>query len=141
MPGVMTGSAEDHESALIEAFVVKPRRERLLTSLRDRRRRAKAVDRLNHFQDLDPRFLVHIAPRDQTPTGIAALLEERGAPATCHVVSSAADLDGEEMPLLAALEGVVGFGAGTLLSCVPGRLAYFEGEEANDRYILQRESA
>jgi len=29
---------------------------------------------------------------------------------------------------------VVGGGMGTFLSCVPGRLAYFEGEESFDRY-------
>jgi len=25
------------------------------------------------------------------------------------------------------------------LSCIPGKLGYFEGEERNERYILERE--
>jgi hypothetical protein len=28
--------------------------------------------------------------------------------------------------------------SGTFLSCIPGQLAYFEGEEAGERYILAR---
>ena len=27
---------------------------------------------------------------------------------------------------------------GTIISCVPGRLAYFEGEAPKNRFILQR---
>jgi hypothetical protein len=36
------------------------------------------------------------------------------------------------------LEAVVGRFQGTFVSCIPGRLAYFEGERENDRYILER---
>jgi hypothetical protein len=37
---------------------------------------------------------------------------------------------------LSALKEVVGYGMGTLISCIPGRLAYFESED--ERYILQK---
>jgi hypothetical protein len=33
---------------------------------------------------------------------------------------------------------VVGHNDGTFISCIPGRLAYFEGEGLNERYVLQR---
>jgi hypothetical protein len=36
-----------------------------------------------------------------------------------------------------ALESTVGSGEGTVLSCVPGQLAYFESED-RERVILQR---
>jgi len=29
-------------------------------------------------------------------------------------------------------------GNGTLLSCIPGRLGYFEGEDPGERYVLAR---
>jgi len=38
-------------------------------------------------------------------------------------------LDGQELLLESALESVVGNGIGTILSCIPGKLAYFEGED------------
>src|SRR5712671_3417997 len=46
-------------------------------------------------------------------------------------------LDGKEMELLPALKKVVGYGMGTMISCLPGRLGYFEGE-LRERYILQK---
>jgi hypothetical protein len=40
------------------------------------------------------------------------------------------------MPLDQALKATVGNGIGTILSCIPGKLAYFEDEE--ERFILHR---
>jgi hypothetical protein len=40
------------------------------------------------------------------------------------------------MDLLAALELVIGSGLGTVISCIPGKLAYYEGELPGDRYVL-----
>ncbi len=57
-----------------------------------------------------------------------------GAPTNCYVMSER--IDGIEMELLAALEEVVGNGNGAILSCIPGRLGYFEGEW-RERYILE----
>jgi hypothetical protein len=39
--------------------------------------------------------------------------------------------------LLDALKETVGYGIGTVLSCVPGKLAYFEGE-LRERFLLVR---
>jgi hypothetical protein len=63
----------------------------------------------------------------------------KGAPDTCYVISEDDDLDGKEMPLAEALKTIIGRGIGTFLSCVPGRLAYFEDEEC--RWILERKKA
>jgi hypothetical protein len=59
-----------------------------------------------------------------------------GAPETCHVISEG-ELDGKEMDLASALKEAVGNGVGAVISCVPGRLGYFEGE-VRERYILQK---
>jgi hypothetical protein len=40
------------------------------------------------------------------------------------------------MDLEMALKTTIGYGMGTIISCIPGKLAYFEDEE--QRYILQR---
>ncbi len=42
------------------------------------------------------------------------------------------------MLLTDALAAVVGRGFGTILVCIPGSLAYYEGEDPGERYILER---
>jgi hypothetical protein len=51
-------------------------------------------------------------------------------------MSEDAEIDGRELDLRAALEHVNGREIGTILSCVPGKLAYFESED--DRLLLAR---
>jgi hypothetical protein len=60
----------------------------------------------------------------------------KGAPETCYALSEDSELDGKEIPLSEALKEVVGCGMGTFLSCLAGRLAYFEDEDG--RWILER---
>jgi hypothetical protein len=127
-----------HEEALFKRFVAYPRRKRLLTLLADPKKRQKLLNELYHFHDLDPRFAHRIAPREQFAEKIYAVLRSKGAPASCYVMSDDADLDGRDMDLREALERTVGQGGGTFLSCLPGQLAYYEGEEPNERYILER---
>ena len=69
---------------------------------------------------------------------IYELLRDRGAPSRCYVMSASSDLDGQEVDLNEALEDVVGVNDGTFISCIPGRLAFFEGEGPNERYVLHR---
>jgi hypothetical protein len=46
------------------------------------------------------------------------------------------ELDCKELNLKDALEEVIGSGMGTILSCVPGRLAVFVGED--EKLLLAR---
>lgn len=128
----------NEEEALIRSFVVKPKRDRLIEFLSSRKQRRKATTTLAHFHDLDPRFIVRLPPDEQSPESIARALRQRGASDTCHVISESEELDGKRLTLEVALEQVVGQGRGTLLSCVPGALGYFEGEGPGDRCILSR---
>jgi hypothetical protein len=41
-------------------------------------------------------------------------------------------------PLADALSRVIGAGYGTFLSCVPGKLGYYEAETPGERYFLIR---
>ena len=68
-------------------------------------------------------------PSAQNPQAVAKLLRQKGAPDSCFVVSEDSRIDSKQMPLLAALEQVIGYGMGTLISCIPGKLAYFEDED------------
>lgn len=48
------------------------------------------------------------------------------------------DIDIREMFLTDALSKTVDMDAGTLISCIPGKLAYFEMEGFDGRYVLER---
>lgn len=125
-----------HEQALIRAFVIPKRQERYLELLSKPRRRYDATREFAHFKHLDMRFAVPIPPSQQNPSGISLMLKSKGAGNVCQVISEYGEIDGKEMPLDEALEEIVGRSMGTFLSCIEGRLAYFEDED--ERWILER---
>jgi hypothetical protein len=127
------------EEALLRAFIVPGKRNRYVSRLALPKARRKFMNsHLYHMRDLDPRFAVRIDPTDQRAEKIYDLLREHGAPATCYVISASSDRDGSEVDLREALTEMVGTCDGTFLSCLHGKLAYFEGEEQNERYLLAR---
>ena len=126
-----------HEEALVRAFILPPRRTRWLESLASAERRGKFLDRLNHCLDIDPRYAT---PLPSNADVVAELLS-RGAPATCWVISDADTLDGREMPLAEAVGQAHLGGWGTLVGCLPGRLAYYCDEEGERRMLLERGEA
>jgi hypothetical protein len=126
----------NHEEELIKAFFVPTKRERYLEMIANPRKRKKFLLGLSHFKALDPRYCFAVPKVEHTAEQIAAFLIRKGATPSCWVTSEDSDLDGKELPLLEALKKVVGYQMGTFLSCVPGKLAYFEDED--DRWILVR---
>jgi hypothetical protein len=131
-----TTNVMNEEEAVVRGFVVKRKQARVIELLGSRRRRRDATATLDHFRDLDARFIVQLPSDEQTPESIARALALRGAGDTCYVISADSDLDGKRMTLVAALDQVVGRRRGTFLSCVPGTLAYLEDEDL--RCILWR---
>jgi hypothetical protein len=127
-----------HEEQFVESFVQRARRERVRLGLANPKKRRKFVLEFAHHGTyiLAPECLRSIKPSQQNPDSIFAILRSLGAPDTCHLISEGS-LDGEEMELLSALNEVVGRGMGTVISCLPGQLGYFEGE-LRERYILQK---
>jgi hypothetical protein len=123
-----------HEEALIRAFMAPERRSRWLEGLASAKRRAKQLDRLNHCRDLDERYATELP----SSTDVVALLRARGAPEACYVLSAIRALDGREMRLADAVREAELGGWGTLLGCLPGRLAYYYGESGERRILLER---
>jgi hypothetical protein len=128
------------EELVARAFIVPDKRARYVSRLGLPKARQKFINsHFFHMRDLDARFAERIAPRDQNGAAIYGMLRERGAPETCYVMSGSSDLDGEVSDLRDTLVRVVDEGYdGTFVSCIPGRLAYFDGEEPGERYILAR---
>ena len=128
----------EQETAFIRAFIIPTKRERFVELLGRPKRRRDVLRTLYHFGDLDPRFINRIPAAEDSAEGIEALLRSKGAPDLCYAISTASDLDGRTVALREALTQIHGLGHGTLLSCVPGSLGYFEGEEIGARYVLER---
>jgi hypothetical protein len=127
-----------HEEQFARSFIVRDKRDRYLSLLESKRGRLKLTNGFNHCHDLDPRFAKPIPSNQQSAQSIETLLKRKGAPDTCHVMSDIRAIDGREMPLSEALLETVGSDAGTLISCIAGKLAYFELEGFDGRYILER---
>lgn len=126
------------EVAFVNAFVVRDKRERYRGFLAGKRR-SKVLDSLYHWDDYYSGRVVAIPPACQTRADILSKLSELGAPALCYAISNDRDLDARKMSLEEALRDVVGNGEhGTILSCIPGRLAYYEGQDPENRFILHR---
>jgi hypothetical protein len=69
----------------------------------------------------------------------AVQLRKRHSPEIIFAISEDPALDQKELPLVEALRQIVGRGMGTVLSCIPGRLAFVETED--ERFILERHDA
>jgi hypothetical protein len=128
---------QEHERKLVSSFISPERQSRYMELLEKPKRRKDITRSLAHFKHLDPRYSVPIAPREQHVPEILRLLKNKGALENCYALSEDDELDGKEVLLADALKEIVR-GMGTFLSCIPGKLAYFEDEE--DRWILERSS-
>ena len=124
-----------HELGLAQ-FLKAERQDRFRQLLRSERGRTKLRASLAHFRDLDAAVCQAIVPSMHWPANMEAILGQRGAPAVSYAISEDDQIDGMLLPLREALDSIIGRGSGTLLSCIPGRLGYFEGEGPKDRWIL-----
>jgi hypothetical protein len=123
-----------HEEATIRAFFNPQRRLRWLESLASPKRRCKILDTLNHCRDLDHRFATKVSSK----TDVVNELKFHGAPESCYILSSTLGLDGRQMELSEAISQTELAGWGTIISCIPGQLAYYYGECGELRVLLTR---
>lgn len=127
------------EEATIRAFVTSPSRERMLTLLERPAKRRDLVAKLAHLADFRKDCVTDLAPGEQRATPVEVQLRRLGAPDRCSILSADSVLDGQERHLSAALADVVGWAPGSLIICLPGVLAYYEGEDPGRRFILYKQ--
>lgn len=126
----------DHEIQLVAKFVRRRKRDRYREFVSNSSLRHKFTSELAHFKDFDPQYRISISSSKLSADKIARELERRHSPRIVFAISEDPALDQKEMPLGEALERIVGSGMGTILSCLPGRLAFVETED--ERFILER---
>ncbi len=129
-PLVMTDLQRIHEEGFVRAFIEKSKQDRSISFLTSAKHRRKFTGELAHFKGLDERFSQPIpAGTAHTLKEICQLLRSKGARQNVWIISELASLDGQELALEEALSKVWGRKVGSVLSCIPGKLAYFEDEE------------
>jgi hypothetical protein len=134
--GLRYNSPVYNEHALIAAFVKPGKRDRYREILSDPRLRYKFTSKLAHFTDFDPKYRVPIPSDKLFVENIAIQLRKRRSPNIVFAISEDPALDQKELLLVESLKQIVGRGMGTVLSCIPGRLAFVETEDK--RFILER---
>jgi len=82
------------------------------------------------------RSSAYLFPAKLCVDNITCELKKRHSPDLVFAISEDPALDQKELPLVEALKQTVGRGMGTVLSCIPGRLAFVETED--ERFILER---
>lgn len=130
-----------HEEAVIRQLFAHDRRLEFLRGISGTAKsRARALWNLAHFYDWEPRCTVLEVPKSKrTVDGISDLLRERGAPSTCHLMSNYPYIDGHDMDLREAVKAALeAWPHSTIISCKPGKLAFYQGEYVEEAYIVTR---
>ena len=102
------------------------------------KRRSDVRALLDHSVRLHPGSSKHLSGSEADASAVAATLRKLGAPPTCYVMSADSNLDEREMPLGDALVAILGKGNGAFVSCIPGRLGFYEYEDMKSSYLLTR---
>jgi hypothetical protein len=132
-----------HEEKFVAAFISKEKQDRYRFLLSgDPKRRDECLHRFNHCRDLNEKYVTWL-PRDPRSTTrnaqIAKLLRDKGSPELVYVLARSYPADACVMPLLEAMDETTKAGWGTIISCIPGELAYYYDEEGERRAILERQ--
>jgi hypothetical protein len=125
------------EIEMILPFLRVDRRDRWREIFSKERGRKKLLSTLWNGDDLDRRLMVQIPPNEHTSDETFVRLNSLGAPRDCHLISARSTLDGLDLDLASALALLA---SGTIIVCMPGKLAYYESEEKNGRYIIANRS-
>ena len=94
---------------------------------------SKCCAKLDHA--FDPLETLQLDSADWEAAGVLAKLRDLGAPDTVCCICDDLDAEGAMMPLADAIKAVFGSGYGAAVSCLPGRLAYFENGDVGIRRI------
>lgn len=127
-----------HEREFINHFVKAHRRERWRQLLADDSN-TKNRNKLTRFcldsREFDGRYAVEDEESLVATSRLQCGLAAHGAQGVCYLISENPAIDRRTLPLADALQEVIGSGLCTILSCVPGRLAFYEGERSRMMFV------
>ena len=125
---------DERERLIVKTFIIRGKRPRYFYCLDDEKGRRSKLDKLNHCNDLDPRFVEWLPKKSD----VLSMLRESGSPEEAYVMSFAEEIDGKTLPLEDAVRQTIWYAWGTIVSCIPGKLAFYYDEDGLRRAILRR---
>lgn len=128
----------NHEEAFTKAFLLSEKRARFIQGLSDPKKRKEALERMSHGLPIIPEFASEVPGTQDFPEELEKLLRAKGAGPSCHVIADGLKADGRELPLREALDMICLHERGAILSCLPGRLAYYKPESPGAGIVLER---
>ncbi|MCA8832793.1 hypothetical protein [Hymenobacter pini] len=122
----------DLESAFINEYVVKNKRQRYLDFIKSPKRRKTFLEMLYHGKDLDKGKLKPLIGHSETE--IAKRIE--GSQITsCYIISVNSALDGRQMPVKDALAEIVAYTEAIVLIFGQCEFIYYLGEAPYNEYL------
>lgn len=157
-PQTLTNPATSCESSVVNRIRELPTLDRNahLTGLlkliepneKDRARRALATTesrskwlekRLSHNVEMHPEYTKEVPRGQRDGESIINILRDLGAPQECYIVASDHESDDSFQSLSDVLTNrYAEFWHGTILSCIPGRLALFKTAPPHKSFIVYR---
>lgn len=131
-------SPKNHEIDFIKAFIIKERQERFLALVQNKKSRKKFRLLLAHNIEFSENKGENrlIKKEEDNDEKIYQLLKKYGAPDACHIMCESSKYDDSEANLKEALNELFNSGFGYIISCIPGKLAYYQGEDTFNKLIL-----
>lgn len=124
------------EEATIDAFIERSQQRRIRSLIGTKKGRLKFIGMLAHVLKLNERTSTFIPANQQDTESIIKLLRDKGAPEECYVISEDSELDGTSQQLVHVINQVMGCGTAAIISCIPGVLGFYQGDDKNERYLL-----
>lgn len=127
-----------HEAAFAKAFLRSEKRARFIQHLADPKRRREMLGRLDQDLPYLPEWATPVPGEQDYPDELAKLLRGKGAGPQCHVIAAGLPCDGREVDLDSALRQICLQASGAILSCLPGRLAYYRPRAPEPGLLFER---
>lgn len=125
-----------HESLLIDSFIIKSRQHRYIELINSRKGRIKFRKYIAHFKDLNEDLALNVSAICNSYDQVFSLLISKFDIDRCYCISENSKYDQREFFLSDALKELYNSGISYFLSCIPGKLVYYEGEDFNRQLIL-----
>ena len=128
-----TNSNLDIETKVIERFVIKTKKDRYLTFIKNDKTREKFVSELHHMNFLQQDLFDKVVANEFDV--IKERIKSLGTLKDCYLISDNPRLDKKRLDIDSALRETIGADSGTLIVFGDAEILYSEAEGFNNRLI------
>jgi len=126
----------DIETKIIQRFVIKTKRDRFLTFIKNDKTREKFISELHHMNFLQQNLFDKVTGYEKD--FIKVRIKVLGNIKDCYVISENSRIDKKRLDIDTALSEAIGANQGTLLVFGDAEILYSEAEGFNNRLISKQ---